>query len=411
METAVAFWQIKSDFSQALSASDHEHAAIDGLRAIAILMVMAFHSLYIAHFVLPKQAFTDLVVNLPFGLGVMMSFDKAVDGFFVISGFLLATSLLKAQQKGHAIDFVRFYRKRLYRILPLFILALTLYAAAAWKGDAFTLIMNMLFMENNFPEADKLIPVGWSLAIEMQFYLVLPILLALSGRFLPQVLAVILVLAWLLKPLIIFSEPELYQVSILAYLTGQAHPDLLLDSIYYPTWMRFDPLIMGVIAAWLWVNHQAWLQRHQRKLFHIGWLLVAVSVLFPDHKQIEVVYPMLNGLGLAYHRSVFAMGITLMILAMLLPNVGGAIKGLKGFLSARFWRSWSEMVFPLYLFHFPMLALAAVTVLGTTDIESIQTISLWQIGGIFVLGSALTWLFSLLLHLFIEKPFHRYGRA
>lgn len=407
----MAFWQIKSDFSQALSASDHEHAAIDGLRAIAILMVMAFHSLYIAHFVLPKQAFTDLVVNLPFGLGVMMSFDKAVDGFFVISGFLLATSLLKAQQKGHAIDFVRFYRKRLYRILPLFILALTLYAAAAWKGDAFTLIMNMLFMENNFPEADKLIPVGWSLAIEMQFYLVLPILLALSGRFLPQVLAVILVLAWLLKPLIIFSEPELYQVSILAYLTGQAHPDLLLDSIYYPTWMRFDPLIMGVIAAWLWVNHQAWLQRHQRKLFHIGWLLVAVSVLFPDHKQIEVVYPMLNGLGLAYHRSVFAMGITLMILAMLLPNVGGAIKGLKGFLSARFWRSWSEMVFPLYLFHFPMLALAAVTVLGTTDIESIQTISLWQIGGIFVLGSALTWLFSLLLHLFIEKPFHRYGRA
>ena len=407
----MAFWQIKSDFSQALSASDHEHAAIDGLRAIAILMVMAFHSLYIAHFVLPKQAFTDLVVNLPFGLGVMMSFDKAVDGFFVISGFLLATSLLKAQQKGHAIDFVRFYRKRLYRILPLFILALTLYAAAAWKGDAFTLIMNMLFMENNFPEADKLIPVGWSLAIEMQFYLVLPILLALSGRFLPQVLAVILVLAWLLKPLIIFSEPELYQVSILAYLTGQAHPDLLLDSIYYPTWMRFDPLIMGVIAAWLWVNHQAWLQRHQRKLFHIGWLLIAVSVLFPDHKQIEVVYPMLNGLGLAFHRSVFALGITLMILAMLLPNVGGAIKGLKGFLSARFWRSWSEMVFPLYLFHFPMLALAAVTVLGTTDIESIQTISLWQIGGIFVLGSALTWLFSLLLHLFIEKPFHRYGRA
>lgn len=407
----MAFWQIKSDFSQALSASDHEHAAIDGLRAIAILMVMAFHSLYIAHFVLPKQAFTDLVVNLPFGLGVMMSFDKAVDGFFVISGFLLATSLLKAQQKGHAIDFVRFYRKRLYRILPLFILALTLYAAAAWKGDAFTLIMNMLFMENNFPEADKLIPVGWSLAIEMQFYLVLPILLALSGRFLPQVLAVILVLAWLLKPLIIFSEPELYQVSILAYLTGQAHPDLLLDSIYYPTWMRFDPLIMGVIAAWLWVNHQAWLQRHQRKLFHIGWLLIAVSVLFPDHKQIEVVYPMLNGLGLAFHRSVFALGITLMILAMLLPNVGGAIKGLKGFLSARFWRSWSEMVFPLYLFHFPMLALAAVTVLGTTDIESIQTISLWQISGIFVLGSALTWLFSLLLHLFIEKPFHRYGRA
>lgn len=407
----MAFWQIKSDFSQALSASDHQHSAIDGLRAIAILMVMAFHSLYIAHFVLPKQVFTDLVMNLPFGLGVMLSFDKAVDGFFVISGFLLATSLLNSSRQGHVIDFWRFYRKRLYRILPLFLLALTLYAAAAWKGDWFTLLMNLFFMENNFPQADKLIPVGWSLAIEMQFYLLLPILLALSGRFLPHVLVAILVLAFALKPLIIFSEPALYQVSILAYLTGQAHPDLLLDTLYYPTWIRFDPLIMGVLAAWLWVNHQSFLQRYRTSLFHTGWILMALSMLFPDHRQVEVVYPLLNGLGLAYHRTLFAAGITLLILALLLPLAQGVIQGLHRFLSARFWRSWSEMVFPLYLFHFPMLAIAAVMVLGTTDIEAIKHISYAQIGMIFVVGSSLSWLLSMVLHLLIEKPFHRHGRA
>lgn len=407
----MAFWQIKSDFSQALSASDHQHSAIDGLRAIAILMVMAFHSLYIAHFVLPKEAFTDLVINLPFGLGVLLSFDKAVDGFFVISGFLLATSLLKSAQQGHVIDFWRFYRKRLYRIFPLFLLALTLYAAAAWKGDWFTLLMNLFFMENNFPQADKLIPVGWSLAIEMQFYLLLPVLLALSGRFLPHILVAILVLAFALKPLIIFSEPALYQVSILAYLTGQAHPDLLLDTLYYPTWIRFDPLIMGVLAAWLWVNHQSILQWYRTTLFHLGWVLMALSMLFPDHRQVEVVYPLLNGLGLAYHRSLFALGITLLILALLLPLAQGAVKGLNQFLSARIWRSWSEMVFPLYLFHFPMLAIAAVLVLGTSDIEAIKHISYAQIGMIFVVGSSLSWVLSLVLHLLIEKPFHRHGRA
>lgn len=407
----MAFWQIKSDFSQALSASDHEHSAIDGLRAIAILMVMAFHSLYIAHVVLSKQAFSELVINLPWGLGLIVSFDKAVDGFFVISGFLLATSLLKAQQTGHPIDFWRFYRKRLFRILPLFLIALVLYASAAWKGDAYSLLLNLFFMENNFPDATKLIPVGWSLAIEMQFYLVLPIILALSGRFLAPVLFGILAFALLIKLGVIFSDARLYQESIMAYLTQKIDPAIILDQIYYPTWMRFDPLIMGVLAAWVWVNHQAWLQQHQAKIFHTGWVLVALSMLFPDHKQIEVLYPTLNGLGLAYHRSVFALGITLLMLAILLPKVEGVKLGVKRFLGARFWRSWSEMVFPLYLFHFPMLAIAAVVVFGTTDVKAVSEVHYWQIGLIFVLGSILTWLFSLVLHVFIEKPFHRHGRA
>lgn len=407
----MAFWQIKSDFSQVLSASDHEHAAIDGLRALAILMVVAFHSLYIAHVLLDKQAFMDLVVNLPLGLGLMISFDKAVDGFFVISGFLLASSLLKSQQRGQSLDFWRFYRKRLYRILPLFLIALALYASVAWKGDALSLLLNLFFMENNFPEATKLIPVGWSLAIEMQFYLLLPILLLLSGRFLPQVLVALLALALLIKFWVIFSDPHLHQVSVLAYLSAQVDPAILLDQVYYPTWMRFDPLIMGVLAAWLWVSARDFLVRYQTIFFHLGWVLVGLSLIYPDHKQIEVSYPILNGLGMALHRPMFAFGITLLLLAMLLPNTTGALKGLKRILSARFWRSWSEMVFPLYLFHFPMLAIAAVAVFGTTDVKAISEVHYWQIGLIFLLGSILTWLFSLLLHVFIEKPFHRHGRA
>ncbi|MBE0493515.1 MAG: acyltransferase [Thiomicrospira sp.] len=407
----MAFWQIKSDFSQVMNASDHEHSAIDGLRALAILMVIAFHALYIAHVVLDKQAFVDLVVNLPFGLGLMISFDKAVDGFFVISGFLLASSLLQSQQRGQTLDFWRFYRKRLYRILPLFFIALALYASVAWKGDWYSLLLNLFFMENNFPEATKLIPVGWSLAIEMQFYLLLPILLVLSGRFLPQVLLFLLALALLIKFWVIFSDPNLHQVSVLAFLSAQVHPAILLDQVYYPTWMRFDPLIMGVLAAWFWVYARPQLQQYKSRLFHLGWLLVVVSFVYPDHRQVEVVYPILNGLGMALHRPAFALGISFLLLALLLPNSGGVLQGLKRGLSVRFWRSWSEMVFPLYLFHFPMLAIAAVAVFGTTDPKAVSQVHYWQVGLIFVLGAVLTWLFSLVLHLLVEKPFHRYGRA
>lgn len=408
----MAFWQIKSDFKQVLSASDHQHSSIDGLRAIAILMVIAFHALYISHVVLPKDDFINLVVNLPFGLGLLISFDKAVDGFFVVSGFLLATSLLKAQQQGAPIQLWRFYRKRLYRILPLFFLALFLYSLAAWKvGDWYSLILNLLFMENNFPDATKLIPVGWSLAIEMQFYFLLPLLLLISGRFLPQILVGLLLLALVIKLTVIFRDPLLHEVSVLAYLSGEVPPAHLLDQVYYPTWMRFDPLIMGVLAAWLWVYAQDVLQRHRQSIFHIGWLLIAVSMIYPDHKQMEVVYPVLNGLGMALHRPVFALGITFLILAMLLPNPIRGASWVKRFLSWRFWRSWSEMVFPLYLFHFPMLAIAGVTVLGTTDVKAIESMHIGQIGLIFVLGAALSWLLSLALHLFIEKPFHRRGRA
>ncbi|MBD3727501.1 MAG: hypothetical protein IE936_10595 [Moraxella osloensis] len=74
-------------------------------------------------------------------------------------------------------------------------------------------------------------------------------------------------------------------------------------------------------------------------------------------------------------------------------------------------KSWSEMVYPLYLFHFPMLAVAAVVVFGTTQISEIGQIFPSQLLGILVLGALFSWVLSLILHLLIEKPFIRRGRA
>ncbi|MBD3727502.1 MAG: acyltransferase, partial [Moraxella osloensis] len=168
--------------------------------------------------------------------------------FFVISGFLLGGSLIRQQQNRAFRGYWVFYRKRLYRILPLFLLALLLYGAGSWHGDWYSLLVNLLFIENNFNDATKLIPVGWSLSIEMQFYLVLPLLVVFTGRSLPYWLLGLLFLALVLRTFGVFADGRFYEISFLDYLAGKADATLLLDNIYYPTWMRFGRLVMDCAA-------------------------------------------------------------------------------------------------------------------------------------------------------------------
>lgn len=409
----MAFWQIKSDFQEVFSGIDHAYAPIDGLRALAILMVMAFHSVYIAHVVLPAEDFVHWVSHLPGGLSVLLTFDKAVDGFFVISGFLLGGSLIRQQQNRAFRGYWVFYRKRLYRILPLFLLALLLYGAGSWHGDWYSLLVNLLFIENNFNDATKLIPVGWSLSIEMQFYLVLPLLVVFTGRSLPYWLLGLLFLALVLRTFGVFADGRFYEISFLDYLAGKADAALLLDNIYYPTWMRFGALILGVLAAWLWIVQPHWLQQQRSRLFWLGVTALLLGFLYPDFTQMQVDYPLLNAWSLILHRYVFALGVMAMMLVALLPQNDQQPHQawLTRALSWKGFKSWSEMVYPLYLFHFPMLAVAAVVVLGTTQISEIGQIFPSQLLGILVLGALFSWVLSLILHLLIEKPFIRRGRA
>jgi peptidoglycan/LPS O-acetylase OafA/YrhL len=105
-----------------------------------------------------------------------------VDIFFVISGFLITTLLLKEKIKSGKISLKHFYARRILRIVPVVYLylavLLAIYGYCNYRISGSEFITAFLFLKNLPLKTGPYTGHLWSLSIEMQFYLVFPFLLA-----------------------------------------------------------------------------------------------------------------------------------------------------------------------------------------------------------------------------------------
>ena len=141
---------------------------LDTLRAVAILAVMLYH----------------LRPFLPESVSVVAQFGwMGVDLFFVLSGYLIGTQLLKPYAAGDRPSIGGFYRRRAYRILPTYVVVLWIYFAfPAWRESPtlpslwqfLTFTVNLFFVDFSQHAFSHV----WSLCVEEHFYLVLPLLIA-----------------------------------------------------------------------------------------------------------------------------------------------------------------------------------------------------------------------------------------
>jgi peptidoglycan/LPS O-acetylase OafA/YrhL len=173
---------------------------IDGLRALAILLVVLWHYVGASSEIGPASLLWKLTI---FG-------RSGVDLFFVLSGFLITTILLRNRSAPNY--FIVFYARRAFRILPIYYVMVVLCALAVLAGFAPSLFdgpvplwMYALGLQNigmtihNTYGASWLAGT-WSLAIEEQFYLLFPaIVLLTSPRQLRTLLIVILAVCPLLR--------------------------------------------------------------------------------------------------------------------------------------------------------------------------------------------------------------------
>lgn len=104
-----------------------------------------------------------------------------VDLFFVISGFLIVTLLLRERDRRGSIDLGAFYARRSLRIIPLnYAMILVIWAATAWTGGSQAAAIAhdapyaLTYTANLFP-LTSMLEICWSLAAEEQFYLVWPL--------------------------------------------------------------------------------------------------------------------------------------------------------------------------------------------------------------------------------------------
>jgi peptidoglycan/LPS O-acetylase OafA/YrhL len=212
---------------------------LDTLRAFAVIIVMLYH----------LTVFGELPSRL---LPVTYYGWMGVDLFFVLSGFLIGQQALKPYLTGQRFSIPEFYRRRAYRILPAYLVVLTLYflfpvlresprLAPLWKFLTFTMNIGISFDRHCFSHA-------WSLCVEEYFYLVLPLLVALLMRR-PSARKTIAVLA----------SVSIFGICLRAFLITH-YPDEVWSRIYYPTYTRLDGLLTGVALAIVRTFRPAWWQ-------------------------------------------------------------------------------------------------------------------------------------------------------
>ncbi len=186
-------------------------AGIEGLRGVAVLWVVLFHYLALRPGDAASRAIAGSFMGPLVGNGYL-----GVDLFFLISGFLLALPWFIHDEAHRPPPSMReFYRRRFWRIVPayyvqlVFLFAVVLPALRGvtfWRSDlyvyAYNLVAHALFLHNTTPLTSGSMDVNgalWTLAVEVQFYAVLPLAMPLFVRSPRMTLAACLALsmAWL----------------------------------------------------------------------------------------------------------------------------------------------------------------------------------------------------------------------
>ena len=212
---------------------------LDALRGVAILLVIAWHYLANAEGVSPGS-------TLAYAQALFRLTWSGVDLFFVLSGFLIGGILLDNRTATNY--FTVFYVRRFYRILPLYVVVLAafyLLPLGAWLKDGaapwwvYATLTQNFWMAQTGHFTPNFLNVTWSLAIEEQFYLTLPLIIRLTPpRRIPQVTLACAVAAPLLRTALYLWHPY---GAVAAY-------------VLMPC--RMDALMLGVFGAWFVRNRE-----------------------------------------------------------------------------------------------------------------------------------------------------------
>ncbi|WDF45360.1 acyltransferase [Chryseobacterium sp. KACC 21268] len=212
---------------------------LDHLRAVAILLVLLYHYRMFDH-----PSWVDTVGWIGW---------TGVDLFFVLSGFLISNQLFKEIKERQTIRLKSFFIKRFFRIIPSYIFTLFLYFGfpifrerealpSVWKFLSFTQNYGLdVINQGTFSHA-------WSLCIEEQYYLILPIFLLIfiktkSIDYLKFSIISLIVISILLRILV-------WNQFIVPFVKTSDFWKEWYMKIYYPTYTRFDGLAIGVLIGY-----------------------------------------------------------------------------------------------------------------------------------------------------------------
>ncbi len=338
---------------------------IDGLRAIAVLSVIAYHG------------FPNLVKGGYIG----------VDIFFVISGYVIS-SILFHDFINSSFTFKEFYKRRILRLFPALIVVLIFSLCFGWLtllNDEFQRLGKhvlgasafssnfLLWNESGYFDVNaksKLLLHLWSLGVEMQFYIFWPILLWICYRLKKSILILILIILAL---------------SFYANLTNiKSHNTI---SFYFPH-ARFWELLLGCALSYF-VIFDPINSNNIKRIFSkfkdfqslLGIFIIVLCIAFlPKNINFPGLWALLPTIG-----------------SLLIISAGPNAYINKMLLQSRLLVWIGSISYPLYLWHWPLLAFDYI-ILG-------ENRSAWRLIGILILSLALAHLTYRYIETFFRNKF------
>lgn len=343
------------------------YTKLEGLRGIAVLLVLISHWLVMIYF--PKFLFLDLGfwgVNL----------------FFVLSGFLITEILLKniSNNESRRSIIKRFYFRRMIRIFPIYYLVVLLLAFFKIENTESLLPWTLSYSTNLFGKGSYIFMHIWSLCVEEQFYLFWPFLLLMipSTRHLHLMVGLIF-LSVLFRGVIAFSDlPNQRQII-------HSFPLACLDA-----------LVIGGLLAYIKINH---IQVFQ-KIVNYYFVAIVIALLFfliaywlPKHSVWHYVF-----------------GRLLAALTGLFLIAFGAAEGKSRFgnlLENRGLRFLGRISYGVYLYHWVLFVLLIEVFReywAQLNFGPFEILKYQQYLGSFIFFMVLTIIVSTVSYYVIEKP-------
>ncbi|SIQ93186.1 Peptidoglycan/LPS O-acetylase OafA/YrhL, contains acyltransferase and SGNH-hydrolase domains [Rhizobium sp. RU35A] len=356
---------------------------IDGLRAIAVLAVVAFH------------AFPQVVKGGFIG----------VDVFFVISGFLISTIIFESLDNG-MFSFSAFYARRIRRIFPALLLVLAASFSFGWFGlladeykqlgkhiaAAAGFVSNFLLQSetgyfDNAADTKPLLHL-WSLCIEEQFYIIWPFMIWILryGKSKSNLLFVLL-------------------ITIVSFSMNVWNVEKDPVATFYTPQTRFWELSCGSILAWLLLPaHRCHHELKGKKHLNAIWLIVLnfisdnkvfISNIISVFGIFILLYGFVNIDKGAEFPGKWAVVPVLSAIFIILSGESAWIG--RKILSNRIFVWFGLISYPLYLWHWPLLSFARI-VEGEVPGHAIRIAAV-------MMSVGLAWL----TYQFVERPIRQDG--
>jgi peptidoglycan/LPS O-acetylase OafA/YrhL len=375
----------------ALDLLDNRFPSLHGLRFLAIISVVQYHVSWI--YAVEQGIPLDLEALTP-----SLSIFFGMDLFFLLSGFLIGSILLRSIEVQGSQQLRRFYIRRVFRTFPSYYLVLAFLTWLLWYQGWLTPVQrHNLWYEatylTNFRTLGRTEVVmlwGWSLALEEQFYLTVPLLFFVLQRLRSDRARVAL--------LLILWASALAVRLVLFYRLGPWDDLRLSRSLYFKTYTRYDTLVAGILLA---LVHQRWRKPITAWLEHplhraliampsllCLWLLLRPWLFGWEHTQLVKMF-------------LWGTVTTLMWFGFLILLLHG--EGIIGrFLSWPWFRRLATLGYGVYLVHIPLIDWVCAPLAHRLARKHVTMWITWPLSLTVAMIASL--IVGYVLHVLVEKP-------